>query len=125
MPLTSIQCWHVHCEECWLRTLVRISFHFCKFFLPIRHPALVPSGKSVIICSNIGVQKEAINKKMLICFAASIFQYTIYYINTFTMSFKICLLWRLVTNVTIKPYPEDSNKVGMLGPCIFNQSECM
>ncbi|XP_034270805.1 E3 ubiquitin-protein ligase RNF220 isoform X5 [Pantherophis guttatus] len=21
MPLTSIQCWHVHCEECWLRTL--------------------------------------------------------------------------------------------------------
>uniref|UniRef100_A0A673UAS6 Ring finger protein 220 n=1 Tax=Suricata suricatta TaxID=37032 RepID=A0A673UAS6_SURSU len=22
MPLTSIQCWHVHCEECWLRTLV-------------------------------------------------------------------------------------------------------
>uniref|UniRef100_H2ZT24 Uncharacterized protein n=1 Tax=Latimeria chalumnae TaxID=7897 RepID=H2ZT24_LATCH len=25
MPLTSIQCWHVHCEECWLRTLVRLS----------------------------------------------------------------------------------------------------
>ncbi|KAE8609973.1 hypothetical protein XENTR_v10011970 [Xenopus tropicalis] len=24
MPLTSIQCWHVHCEECWLRTLVRL-----------------------------------------------------------------------------------------------------
>ncbi|TRZ02791.1 hypothetical protein DNTS_028827 [Danionella cerebrum] len=23
VPLTSIQCWHVHCEECWLRTLVR------------------------------------------------------------------------------------------------------
>uniref|UniRef100_A0A3B3SGA6 Ring finger protein 220a n=1 Tax=Paramormyrops kingsleyae TaxID=1676925 RepID=A0A3B3SGA6_9TELE len=22
MPLASIQCWHVHCEECWLRTLV-------------------------------------------------------------------------------------------------------
>lgn len=22
-PLTSIQCWHVHCEECWLRTLVK------------------------------------------------------------------------------------------------------
>uniref|UniRef100_A0ACB8F4Q4 Uncharacterized protein n=1 Tax=Sphaerodactylus townsendi TaxID=933632 RepID=A0ACB8F4Q4_9SAUR len=22
MPLTSIQCWHVHCEECWLRTLM-------------------------------------------------------------------------------------------------------
>ncbi|XP_044522203.1 E3 ubiquitin-protein ligase RNF220-like [Gracilinanus agilis] len=21
MPLTSIQCWHVHCEECWFRTL--------------------------------------------------------------------------------------------------------
>ena len=21
-PLTSIQCWHVHCEECWLCTLV-------------------------------------------------------------------------------------------------------
>uniref|UniRef100_A0AAY4BD40 E3 ubiquitin-protein ligase RNF220 n=1 Tax=Denticeps clupeoides TaxID=299321 RepID=A0AAY4BD40_9TELE len=21
IPLTSIQCWHVHCEECWLRTL--------------------------------------------------------------------------------------------------------
>ncbi|KTG40590.1 hypothetical protein cypCar_00018695 [Cyprinus carpio] len=21
VPLTSIQCWHVHCEECWLRTL--------------------------------------------------------------------------------------------------------
>uniref|UniRef100_A0A4W5NSE6 E3 ubiquitin-protein ligase RNF220 n=1 Tax=Hucho hucho TaxID=62062 RepID=A0A4W5NSE6_9TELE len=20
-PLTSIQCWHAHCEECWLRTL--------------------------------------------------------------------------------------------------------
>lgn len=20
-PVTSIQCWHVHCEECWLRTL--------------------------------------------------------------------------------------------------------
>uniref|UniRef100_A0AAY5KHA0 E3 ubiquitin-protein ligase RNF220 n=1 Tax=Esox lucius TaxID=8010 RepID=A0AAY5KHA0_ESOLU len=20
-PLTSIQCWHVHCEECWLRSL--------------------------------------------------------------------------------------------------------
>lgn len=25
MPLTSIQCWHVHCEECWLRTLVKWS----------------------------------------------------------------------------------------------------
>uniref|UniRef100_A0A7M4FMS0 Ring finger protein 220 n=1 Tax=Crocodylus porosus TaxID=8502 RepID=A0A7M4FMS0_CROPO len=23
MPLTSIQCWHVHCEECWLRTLAQ------------------------------------------------------------------------------------------------------
>uniref|UniRef100_A0A8C4QC98 Ring finger protein 220 n=1 Tax=Eptatretus burgeri TaxID=7764 RepID=A0A8C4QC98_EPTBU len=21
VPLTSIQCWHVHCEECWMRTL--------------------------------------------------------------------------------------------------------
>ena len=21
-PLASISCWHVHCEECWLRTLV-------------------------------------------------------------------------------------------------------
>uniref|UniRef100_UPI00358F1E24 E3 ubiquitin-protein ligase Rnf220-like isoform X1 n=1 Tax=Myxine glutinosa TaxID=7769 RepID=UPI00358F1E24 len=21
LPLTSIQCWHVHCEECWMRTL--------------------------------------------------------------------------------------------------------
>uniref|UniRef100_A0A672LPL0 E3 ubiquitin-protein ligase RNF220 n=1 Tax=Sinocyclocheilus grahami TaxID=75366 RepID=A0A672LPL0_SINGR len=21
VPLTSIQCWHVHCEECWLHTL--------------------------------------------------------------------------------------------------------
>ena len=21
-PTTSIQCWHVYCEECWLRTLV-------------------------------------------------------------------------------------------------------
>uniref|UniRef100_A0AAY4EWX7 RING-type domain-containing protein n=1 Tax=Denticeps clupeoides TaxID=299321 RepID=A0AAY4EWX7_9TELE len=21
MPLTFIQCWHVHCEECWLWTL--------------------------------------------------------------------------------------------------------
>ncbi|GFS18893.1 E3 ubiquitin-protein ligase RNF220, partial [Elysia marginata] len=20
-PLTSIQCWHVHCENCWMRTL--------------------------------------------------------------------------------------------------------
>lgn len=27
MPLTSIQCWHVHCEECWLRTLVRLNTH--------------------------------------------------------------------------------------------------
>uniref|UniRef100_A0A3B5LDQ1 Uncharacterized protein n=1 Tax=Xiphophorus couchianus TaxID=32473 RepID=A0A3B5LDQ1_9TELE len=27
MPLTSIQCWHVHCEECWLRTLVRLTAH--------------------------------------------------------------------------------------------------
>ncbi|XP_076851948.1 E3 ubiquitin-protein ligase RNF220a isoform X2 [Brachyhypopomus gauderio] len=26
-PLTSIQCWHVHCEECWLRTLVRTHTH--------------------------------------------------------------------------------------------------
>ena len=24
-PLASISCWHVHCEECWLRTLV--SYH--------------------------------------------------------------------------------------------------
>ena len=24
-PLTSVQCWHVHCEECWLRTLVSIT----------------------------------------------------------------------------------------------------
>ncbi|XP_054644779.1 E3 ubiquitin-protein ligase RNF220 isoform X2 [Dunckerocampus dactyliophorus] len=30
-PLTSIQCWHVHCEECWLRTLV--GFVFCKCVL--------------------------------------------------------------------------------------------
>lgn len=28
MPLTSIQCWHVHCEECWLRTLVRLLSAF-------------------------------------------------------------------------------------------------
>lgn len=28
MPLTSIQCWHVHCEECWLRTLVRLLVTF-------------------------------------------------------------------------------------------------
>ncbi|XP_030051119.1 E3 ubiquitin-protein ligase RNF220 isoform X2 [Microcaecilia unicolor] len=21
VPLTSIQCWHIHCEQCWLRTL--------------------------------------------------------------------------------------------------------
>ena len=21
-PAASVQCWHVHCEECWLRTLV-------------------------------------------------------------------------------------------------------
>lgn len=28
MPLTSIQCWHVHCEECWLRTLVRLLATF-------------------------------------------------------------------------------------------------
>ena len=21
VPLTSINCWHVHCEECWMRTL--------------------------------------------------------------------------------------------------------
>jgi hypothetical protein len=20
-PLASINCWHVHCEECWLKTL--------------------------------------------------------------------------------------------------------
>lgn len=26
-PLTSIQCWHVHCEECWLRTLVSPLTH--------------------------------------------------------------------------------------------------
>ena len=25
-PLASISCWHVHCEECWLRTLVRQLF---------------------------------------------------------------------------------------------------
>jgi len=33
MPLTSIQCWHVHCEECWLRTLVRL---FSTFLLNYR-----------------------------------------------------------------------------------------
>lgn len=33
MPLTSIQCWHVHCEECWLRTLVRL---LATFFLTSR-----------------------------------------------------------------------------------------
>lgn len=35
MPLTSIQCWHVHCEECWLRTLVRLLASFlltCRLF---------------------------------------------------------------------------------------------
>lgn len=26
-PLTSIQCWHVHCEECWLRTLVKSQIY--------------------------------------------------------------------------------------------------
>lgn len=31
MPLTSIPCWHVHCEECWLRTLVRL---LTTFLLP-------------------------------------------------------------------------------------------
>uniref|UniRef100_A0A3P8X6M6 Ring finger protein 220a n=1 Tax=Cynoglossus semilaevis TaxID=244447 RepID=A0A3P8X6M6_CYNSE len=41
MPLTSIQCWHVHCEECWLRTLVRIDLththtHFSAELLPKR-----------------------------------------------------------------------------------------
>ncbi|KAM7161881.1 E3 ubiquitin-protein ligase RNF220 isoform 4-T6 [Macrochelys suwanniensis] len=38
MPLTSIQCWHVHCEECWLRTLVRHSATFSLTLLPLpRH----------------------------------------------------------------------------------------
>lgn len=32
MPLTSIQCWHVHCEECWLRTLVRLLTAFLLTF---------------------------------------------------------------------------------------------
>lgn len=30
-PLTSIQCWHVHCEECWLRTLVKRKISVCYF----------------------------------------------------------------------------------------------
>lgn len=36
VPLTSIQCWHVHCEECWLHTLVRwtcIILYLTKDFL--------------------------------------------------------------------------------------------
>lgn len=26
VPLVSVSCWHVHCEECWLRTLVSTDF---------------------------------------------------------------------------------------------------
>lgn len=39
MPLTSIQCWHVHCEECWLRTLVRMTHLLISRSIMNRHNA--------------------------------------------------------------------------------------
>ncbi|KTG42655.1 hypothetical protein cypCar_00029340 [Cyprinus carpio] len=54
MPLTSIQCWHVHCEECWLRTL---SKHYTSGYtdslfkslgsVGCRGPALTDRGPAV------------------------------------------------------------------------------
>lgn len=53
MPLTSIQCWHVHCEECWLRTLVRLLATFlltCRLF-PLFWDTLFKSpGGRVLFC---------------------------------------------------------------------------
>ena len=33
-PLASISCWHVHCEECWLRTLVS---YYRNVYTPSTH----------------------------------------------------------------------------------------
>ncbi|KAL8178809.1 UNVERIFIED_CONTAM: hypothetical protein K2H54_056620 [Gekko kuhli] len=43
MPLTSIQCWHVHCEECWLRTLVRLLTSCMGVHNTFLFPNMVPS----------------------------------------------------------------------------------
>lgn len=78
MPLTSIQCWHVHCEECWLRTLVRLlascmGAHNTLLFpnmVPIfscwgqweRHKRLVEDGeKCKILCVHVCKKFESIS----------------------------------------------------------------
>ena len=30
-PVTSVQCWHVHCEKCWLEALVSIDYIISPF----------------------------------------------------------------------------------------------
>ena len=37
-PLASISCWHVHCEECWLRTLVSFIETFAPLLFIFRGP---------------------------------------------------------------------------------------
>ena len=43
-PLASISCWHVHCEECWLRTLVSFYRNICtpSLHLSRAHPLNAP-----------------------------------------------------------------------------------
>ncbi|XP_069794939.1 E3 ubiquitin-protein ligase RNF220a isoform X3 [Narcine bancroftii] len=52
MPLTSIQCWHVHCEECWLRTLIAWQQRYQQW-----NYRLGQCGTTAVLYSAMGAKK--------------------------------------------------------------------
>lgn len=62
MPLTSIQCWHVHCEECWLRTLVRTNSHTCPHTHTLHtHTLLCTTGQLLVTCSYCSLISQSVS----------------------------------------------------------------
>ncbi len=51
VPLTSIQCWHVHCEECWLRTLVRRTFIILYLTKDVQHSHVTSTSEPCMLLS--------------------------------------------------------------------------
>ncbi|XP_042675034.1 E3 ubiquitin-protein ligase RNF220 isoform X2 [Centrocercus urophasianus] len=110
MPLTSIQCWHVHCEECWLRTLVLRGWR-----------VWVPVGSTRLFCrpggmgagqqdsrtagqqdSTLGLGTcigEAINKWLLMCSPAPASPCSPQFITPGLFTRRACALSRLKKNL--------------------------
>ncbi len=57
VPLTSIQCWHVHCEECWLRTLVRWTFIILHLTKDVQHNHVTSTSEPCMLLSVVLIDK--------------------------------------------------------------------